>query len=378
MYKKYMMLALSSALLAACGGKPDAAGGAAPTADAGAQLNVLCSVQADWCNAAAVAFEKKTGIKVAITQKGSGESLAQVNAEAANPKTDVWYGGTGDPHIAAAERNLTEAYDAPANAELHPWAQEIASITGNKTHGVYMGVLGFGANPEILGKKNAKSPACWADLTKPEYKGEVQIANPNSSGTAYVAIATLVQLMGEDKAFAYLKSLHGNVSQYTKSGTAPIKAVARGETGVSVSFLQDAVTEQQAGFKLETVVPCEGTGYEVGGISIIKGARNMDAAKKFVDWALSPEGQAVGATVKQFHTPSNIKAAVPAGAPDPTKVKLIKYDLKKYGAEAERKRLIARWSTEIGSLIKDAPAADAKPADAKTVPAAAPAEAPKK
>ena len=339
---------LGAAVLSACGGGAPAD----KAAGAGSQLNVLCSVQADWCNAAAVEFEKKTGIKVAITQKGSGESLAQINAEAANPKTDVWFGGTGDPHIAAAERGLTEAYEAPANAELQPWAQEIATITGNRSHGIYMGILGFGYSPAVLEKKHAKAPACWADLIKPEYKGEVQIANPNSSGTAYVAIASLVQLMGEDKAFDYMKALHTKFNQYTRSGTGPIKAVAKGETGVSVSFLQDAVTEQKAGFKLETVTPCEGTGYEVGAVSIIKGSRNPDAAKKFVDWALSPEGQAVGPMVKQFHTPSNKASKIPEGAPNPEKTKLIKYDLKKYGTEAERKRLIERWSKDIGSLVK--------------------------
>ena len=84
--------------------------------------------------------------------------------------------------------------------------------------GIYAGALGFGFNTELLAKKNVKPPACWADLLKPEFKGEIQMANPNSSGTAYVAIATLVQLMGEEKAFDYLKKMHANVNAYTRSG----------------------------------------------------------------------------------------------------------------------------------------------------------------
>ena len=90
-------------------------------------------------------------------------------------------------------------------------------------------------------------PRSWADLLKPEYKGDIQVANPASSGTAYTMIATLVQLMGEDKAFDYLKGLHKNVGQYTRSGTGPIKAVARGETAVSISFVHDAPQESDAG-----------------------------------------------------------------------------------------------------------------------------------
>ena len=72
-------------------------------------LNVYCSVQAEWCQAIATEFQRQSGIKVAITQKGSGEVLAQITAEAANPKGDLWFGGTGDPHLQAAEQNLTLA-----------------------------------------------------------------------------------------------------------------------------------------------------------------------------------------------------------------------------------------------------------------------------
>ena len=209
-------------------------------------LNVYCSVQAEWCQAIATEFQRQTGVKVAITQKGSGESLAQITAEAANPKGDVWFGGTGDPHLQAAEQNLTLPYKSPNLDKLHDWARRQAEQSGFKTVGIYAGALGFGYNPELLQKKKLAPPACWKDLLKAEYKDEIQIANPNSSDTAYVAIATIVQLFGEDEAFRYLKQLHKNVNQYTRSGTGPIKAVARGETSISISFMHDGVTEAVA------------------------------------------------------------------------------------------------------------------------------------
>ena len=143
--------------------------------------------------------------------------------------------GSAAPAIRTCRRprkNLTEAYKSPKLAELHPWAVKQNTDSGGKTVGIYAGALGFGFNTELLAKKNVKAPACWADLLKPEFKGEIQMANPNSSGTAYVAIATLVQLMGEEKAFDYLKKMHANINAYTRSGTAPMKAVARGETMV--------------------------------------------------------------------------------------------------------------------------------------------------
>ena len=86
-------------------------------------------------------------------------------------------------------------------------------------------------------------PKCWKDLTKPEYKGEIQIADPQSSGTAYTAPATL-RSCGEDQAFDYLKQLNANVSQYTKSGIAPARNAARGETAIGIGFLHDYSLEK--------------------------------------------------------------------------------------------------------------------------------------
>ena len=315
-------------------------------------LNVICPVQAEWCNAAAVAFEKETGIKVAMSLKGSGESFAQIAAEKANPKLDVWFGGTGDPHLQAAEQGLLEEYKSPLLPQLQPWAQKQAEQSKYRTVGMYLGALGIGYNTELLAKKKLAAPACWKDLIKPDFAGEVQMANPNASGTAYTAIATLVQVMGEDQAFAFLKALHRNINQYPRSGVAPIKAAARGETLASISFIHDVVTEAQAGFPVKGVAPCEGTGYEIGSLSIIKGARNLEQAKKFVDWALTAKVQMLGAESKQFQIPSNVNAPISPLSPKVADIKLISYDFAKYGTSAERKRLLERWDKEVGSTAK--------------------------
>src|SRR5678815_5384241 len=133
------------------------------------QVNVICSVQADWCNMIQTVFAKSTGIKVNMSLKGSGEALAQLMAEKANPKTDVWFGGTGDPHLQAAENDLTIEYRSPTLAQLQPWAQQQAKQSGYKTVGIYSGPLGFGYNTELLAKKKLAVPRSWADLLKPEY-----------------------------------------------------------------------------------------------------------------------------------------------------------------------------------------------------------------
>ena len=317
-----------------------------------AQVNVICSVQADWCNMIQTVYARTTGVKINMSLKGSGEALAQLIAERANPKTDVWFGGTGDPHLQAAELGLTLEYKSASLPQLHEWAQQQARQSGYKTVGIYSGPLGFGYNTELIARKKMDVPKSWADLLKPEYKGEIQVANPASSGTAYTMIATLVQLMGEDKAFDYLKALNANVAVYTRSGTAPIKAAARGETAVSISFVHDGPQEKMAGFPLETITPSEGTGAEIGSMSIVKGAKNLDAGKKFYEWALTPQAQQFGAATHQYQLPSNKATPIDPHVPDFKKIKLIDYDYAKYGASAERKRLIARWEKDVNSIAK--------------------------
>ena len=314
------------------------------------QVNIICSVQAEWCNMISTVYARTTGVKVNLSLKGSGEALAQLIAEKENPKTDVWFGGTGDPHLQAAEQGLSIEYKSPSLPQLHAWAQQQAQQSGFRTVGIYSGPLGFGYNTELIAKKKLAVPKSWADLLNPAFKGEVQVANPASSGTAYTMVATLVQLMGEDKAFDYLKQLHKNVSQYSRSGTGPIKAVARGESAVSISFVHDGPGEKINGFPVETITPSEGTGAELGSMSIIKGARNLDNAKKFYEWALTPAAQEMAAAAKQFQLPSNKSAKNDARIPDFKKIKFINYDYAKYGASAERRRLIAKWEKEVNSL----------------------------
>ncbi|RZI63775.1 MAG: ABC transporter substrate-binding protein, partial [Variovorax sp.] len=323
---------------------------AGASAMAQGQVNVICSVQAEWCNMLATVYTRTTGTRVSISQKGSGEALAQLIAEKENPKTDVWFGGTGDPHLQAAEQGITLEYRSPMLPQLHDWAQQQAKQSNYRTVGIYSGPLGFGYNTELLARKKIAVPKTWADLTKPEYKGEIQVANPASSGTSYTMIATLVQLMGEDKAFDYLKALHRNVGAYPRSGTAPIKAVARGETAVSISFVHDGPGEKMQGYPVETITPADGTGAEIGSMSLIKGARNMDAAKKFYEWALSPAAQEMAAASKSYQLPSNKSAKVDPRVPDFKKIKMINYDYAKYGASAERRRLIARWEKDVNSV----------------------------
>ncbi|MBP0484811.1 ABC transporter substrate-binding protein [Sagittula salina] len=322
-----------------------------PVSAAAGELNLICSADVVICEKLVSEFEAShSDIDVNMVRLSSGEAYAKIRAEARNPQTDLWWGGTGDPHLQAAADGLSMEYKSPMLDKLQDWAQMQAKTSDYHTVGVYSGALGWGFNTKIFEEKGIKAPQCWSDLLDPALKGEIQIADPNSSGTAYTTLATLVQIMGEDEAFDFLRKMHANVSQYTKSGSAPVKAAARGETGLGIVFQHDAVAQAVEGFPVEVGSPCEGTGYEIGSMSMIEGTQNEEEAKVFYDWVLTSEVQGMMPEAGSFQIPSNASAKAPKEAPDLSKIKLIDYDFAEYGSAERRKALLARWDKEVGSL----------------------------
>jgi len=317
------------------------------------QLNLYCSSpNTAWCQGMANGFERLSGTKVAVIQKATGEMLAQIKAERDNPKGDVWWAGPGDSYLQAAEEGLLDEYRSPNVGQLYDWAQRITEISKNRVSGVYGGIIAIGYNTELMAKKKLPVPACWKDLLNPAYKGEVMLGNPNSSGTAYLMLASLVQVFGENEAFRYMLELHRNVNQYARSGIGPMTAVTRGETALGSTVLHGVINEIVRGFPVLPVLPCEGVGYEIGSTAIIKGTRNPDAARRFVDFALSAAGQQIGLDVKEYAIPTHRGVALPPQVPKLTDIKVIDYDFAKYGASAERKRLLERWEKDINAAPK--------------------------
>ena len=321
----------------------------APAAAQGS-LNMLCAPAADWCEAIAAGFQRDTGIRVSMTRKSAGEILAQIRSEAQNPRTDIWFGASAETHISAAEQNLLQPYTSPNMEGLHEWAQRVHRITDGRCVGVSSGAIGIAFNTELMARKNLPIPRSWEELANPAYRGEVQLPNPNSSGTAYTIIAGLVQLWDEDRAFDYLRRLHANVNAYTRSGAAPMQAVARGETALAASFNMETASMKHAGFPIDMVYPSEGTSYEVACMSIIRGARNLTQARRFYDWYLTPAAMDIGPRVNQWHVPAHRGAAPDSRIPDLSTIRLIDYDSAKYGESSMRRRILERWDREVGSL----------------------------
>lgn len=321
-------------------GSPDTLGGS---------LTVACGAMEDWCKAMTDAFTKKTGVQTNFVRLSSGETVARLEAAKAAPEFDVWHGGPADGYGAAFKAGLLEAYVSP-NASKIPAKYRAAD--GSWT-GVYVGVLGFCSNKAKLDELNVATPTSWNDLLNPALKQNVATAHPSTSGTAFTTLWTQVTLNNgdEDKALDYMRKLHNNVLQYSKSGTAPGQTAGKGEVAVGLVFSHDCVKYKEAGMKdLVVSLPQEGTGYEIGGVALVKGGKNPAAAKAYIDWALTPEAQNIGPTVGSYQLLTNPESMRDDRMIDLATVKLVDYDFEK--AASRKKELTARFDAEIAAQPK--------------------------
>ena len=311
--KKYLALLLAVVMvlsLAACGGKTEApVATEAPKTDAPAateaaeadpmkdliaaaqaegELTVYGSCEEEYLAAACEHFQELYGIKVNYQRLSTGEVQAKIEEEKGNPSADVWFGGTTDPYNVLAKEDLLEPYAAQNASHL---LSDMYKDPDGKWYGIYKGILGFMVNTDELTRMNLEAPADWQDLLKPEYKGLIWLSNYNTAGTAKLVINTMIQKYGHDEGIQYLVDLDKNIEVYTKSGSGPSKNVGTGECVIGIGFLHDGITQiVDNGYEnVKLVIPSSGTSFEVGATAIFKGAAHPNAAKLWIEYALSPE-----------------------------------------------------------------------------------------
>lgn len=284
-------------------------------------------------------------IDVKVLRLSTGDLGARIMAEADNPRHDVIWGWAVTNIMAPRMLATLEPYE-PKGADKLPQAYR----SPDKKWFAATGYIGaFCVNQERVKQRNLPMPKSWADLLNPAYKGEIVMPNPVSSGTGYLQIVSLLQKMGDEKGWAFLKQLDGNVNQYIKSGSRPCKAARQGEFAIGTSLAFAAIKSIEEGFPLTMVLPSEGSGYEIEASALVKGSKNAADAKRFLDWTLSPGVSQLYASFKELVTTPDFKpskTARDAGMPeDPAKI-LFPMDFAK--AAAERDAILARWQKEIG------------------------------
>lgn len=257
-------------------------------AKAEGELVVYGSCEEEYLAAACENFEKIYGIKTTYQRLSTGEVQAKIEEENGNPSADVWFGGTTDPYNVVAAEGLLEAYAAENASHI---AKSVYKHKDNLWHGIYTGILGFMVNKDELDRMGLDAPQDWADLTDPKYQGLIWLSNYNTAGTAKLVINTMIQKYGHDEGIQYLVDLDKNIEVYTKSGSGPSKNVGTGECVIGIGFLHDGITQiLDNGYdNIELIIPSSGTSCEIGATAIFKGAAHPNAAKLWIEYALSPD-----------------------------------------------------------------------------------------
>ena len=257
-------------------------------AQAEGELVVYGSCEEEYLAAACQNFEKLYGIKTTYQRLSTGEVQAKIEEENGNPSADVWFGGTTDPYNVVAAEGLLEAYEAENASHL---ISDVYRNADGYWYGIYKGILGFMVNTDELTRLNLEAPQDWQDLLKPEYKGLIWLSNYNTAGTAKLVINTMIQKYGHDEGIQYLVDLDKNIEVYTKSGSGPSKNVGTGECVIGIGFLHDGITQiiDNGYDNVQLVIPSSGTSFEIGATAIFKGAKHPNAAKLWIEYALSPD-----------------------------------------------------------------------------------------
>lgn len=283
--------------------------------------------------------QKYPDIKVNIVRDSTGIVTAKLLAEKGNPQADVVWGLAASSLLIADLQGMLQPYEPQGLDAVLPKMKD--ERTPPHWVGIDAWMSAFCANTVELEKKGLPIPRSWNDLTKPEYKGQIVMSNPASSGTGYLSVSAILQLKGEEKGWKYLDRLHQNIAQYMHSGSKPCKAAGAGEYPLGISFGYRAVKQKNNGEPIEPVFPKEGSGWDIEANALVQKNQIKPAAKKFLDWAISPEiSQEYAKNFAVTAVKTNTK--VPKGfPPDPT-AQLINNDFQ--WAAQNRDRILAEWT----------------------------------
>ncbi len=250
-------------------------------------LVVYGSCEEEYLSAVCKNFEVLFGIKVSYQRLSTGEVQAKIEEEKGNPSADVFFGGTTDPYNILAAEGWLEAYNAKNAVHI---TKDVFKHKDNLWYGIYTGILGFMYNKDELDRRGLAAPQDWPDLLKPEYKGLIWLSNYNTAGTAKLVLNTMIQKYGHDEGLKYLVDLDKNIEVYTKSGSGPSKNVGIGECIIGIGFLHDGIFQiVDNGYNnIGLVIPSSGTSSEIGATAIFKGAKHPNAARLWIEYALSP------------------------------------------------------------------------------------------
>ena len=313
---------------------------AAPAFAQKTKLTVYTALENDQLEPFKKAFEADNPtIEIAWVRDSTGVVAAKLIAEKDNPRADIIWGLAASNVGAMGALGMLEPYTPAGAAALKP------SFRSGKTPDpwvgmdAYLSVVCFNTAEADKGKK--PKPVSWVDLTKPDYKDSIVMPNPASSGTGYLTIAAWLQAMGEEAGWKFMDGLHQNVAQYVHSGSAPCVQAAKGERLIGIGLDTRGASEKTKGAPLELILPKEGLGSEIEVTAIVKGTKNLEAAKKLADWAVTKKANELYAKTYPIVAMAGV-ANLPPNYPADIEKAMVKNDVE--WMSKNRDRILAEWT----------------------------------
>jgi len=308
-------------------------------------LAVYTAVEADDLKKYAARFnEDHPNIQIKWIRDSTGVVTAKLLAEKANPQADVVWGLAATSLMILNAEGMLMPYAPKGLQRLDPQFRDKANPPAWVGMDAWVGAICF--NTIEAKKKNLPAPTSWKDLTKPVYKGQVVMPNPASSGTGFLDVSSWLQLFGEAEGWKYMDGLHQNIAVYTHSGSKPCSMAGAGEYAVGISFEFRAARLKKQGAPLDIIFPEEKSGWDMETTAIVKGSKNLEAAKTLLDWSISDkamklynEGYAVVAVSGMSHPIEFLPANMAE--------KMIKNDFA--WAAANRKKILDEWERRYGA-----------------------------
>jgi iron(III) transport system substrate-binding protein len=241
----------------------------------------------DLINKLGGAFEKETGIKIDFVSAGTGEIFKRLEAEKNSPNADVLWGGSRAEYL--KHTDLFEQYVSPNDKDVLAAYQNVSGkVTSYCLDGSVLLV-----NANQIGDIAITG---YASLLNPALKGRIAMGDPSNSSSAFAHLTNMLLAMGGDytseKGWDFVKQLLGQVKILNSSSTVH-KGAADGEYAVSVTYEDPSAAYLRDGAPVKIVYMSEGVVYTAPGAAIVKGAKNLESAKKFIDFITSKAGQDV-------------------------------------------------------------------------------------